>query len=273
MKGVISFWLTPSLVGALVWVLVPAPATGNVGGAAAADPAQARAVVMVASADGGCSGVAIAPDLVLTAAHCVRSGPTGVISVPGEAQSKKAWALEVFRHRNYGEVPQIGADLALLKLAVEITPSPAVLSAKDAVQIADHFVIIGFGRTDLSVSGPAGAPRSATLVLQSGIPNTRRLILADPATYGKTSGLGACNGDSGGPVFEGTSGRLALIGIMTSGKCGLSTVALVLEPYLQWIFDTASDRGIDGGSALSSPVRADRVGWAKRGRGAGAWVR
>ncbi len=223
-----------------------APASGIVGGAPVADPATSGAVVLVASPSGACSGVAIAPDLVLTAAHCIGSGRPYAISAPGEPTTKKAWALQIFRHRTYSAAPRIdaepriGADLALLKLAADISPAPVVLSAKDAVQIADRFVIIGFGRIDSGGGGPVMMPRSATLVLQSGLSDGRTLVLADPATYGKSPGLGSCYGDSGGPVFEGTSGKLALIGIVTSGKCGLSTIALVLEPYIQWIFDTAT---------------------------------
>jgi hypothetical protein len=134
-------------------------------------------------------------------------------------------------------------DLALLKLSEEISQHPATLSGRDAVWIAEKYVIVGFGRTANGAAGPTQEARSATLVLLSGIPNEQTLILADPATYGKSPGLGACNGDSGGPVFEGSSGRLALIGIVTSGHCGVTTQAVVLAPHIQWILDTATILG------------------------------
>jgi hypothetical protein len=240
----------PLLVGALVcWLFALRPAAGIVGDAATADPAVAGPVVLVVSPEGACSGVAVAPDLVLTAAHCVRSRRAYAVSAPWEPSPRRAWALQVVLHRSYsakpqiGAEPQIGEDLALLKLSLEINPSPAVLSAKDAIWNSNRFVVVGFGRTASGDDRPNREPHSATLVLLSGIPNARRLVLADPATYGKGLGLGACYGDSGGPVFEDSSGRLGLIGIVTSGHCGSITQALVLEPHVQWIVDTATIMG------------------------------
>ncbi len=233
------------------WLLTLWPAAGIVGGAPSADAALAKSVVLVVSAEGACSGVAIASDLVLTAAHCIRSRGAYVVSALWESSPRTAWALQVVPHRSYSVMPridaepQIGQDLALLKLALEINPSPAVLSAKDAARLAEQFVVVGFGRTASGVGQQTREPHSATLVLQSGIPNAQRLVLADPATYGKTPGLGACYGDSGAPVFEGSSGKLALIGIVISGSgpCGSTTEALVLEPLMQWIVDTAAIMG------------------------------
>ena len=58
---------------ALVASALPAPAM--VGGAGAAPDDIARAVVLIVGSRGNfCSGVALARDLVLTAAHCVLPG-------------------------------------------------------------------------------------------------------------------------------------------------------------------------------------------------------
>src|SRR5262245_58198407 len=51
--------------------LAVAPASAMVGGAPLADQSLARHVVLIVGGQSLCSGVAIAPDLVLTAAHCV----------------------------------------------------------------------------------------------------------------------------------------------------------------------------------------------------------
>ncbi len=250
-RSIISSSFLSLLFGALaVCLIAHSPAAGIVGDAVIADPDVARPVVLVESVEGACSGVAVAPDLVLTAAHCVRSSGAYAVSGSWEPSPRKAWAVQVFPHRSYSAIPQIGAeprigaDLALLKFSLEINPYPAVLSAKDAVWIADRFVVVGFGRTSLGADKPSREPHSATLVLLSGIPNAQRLVLADPATYGKRPGLGSCNGDSGAPAFEGTTGRLALIGIVTSGDCGPTTEALVLAPHIQWILDTATLVGL-----------------------------
>src|ERR1700745_1788141 len=62
---------------ALCLVVIPASdlAFAMVGGAQPADPAIAQHVVLLVGSRGtSCSGVAIARDLVLTAAHCVLPG-------------------------------------------------------------------------------------------------------------------------------------------------------------------------------------------------------
>src|SRR6266851_7747283 len=58
-----------------VLLAMSGPAAAMVGGAPAADAAIARHVVLLVGSRGNsCSGVAIARDLVLTAAHCVPPG-------------------------------------------------------------------------------------------------------------------------------------------------------------------------------------------------------
>src|SRR5215472_114843 len=61
---------------ALLNILIPlSGAAAMVGGASAPGPTIARAVVVIVGSRGNfCSGVALARDLVLTAAHCVLPG-------------------------------------------------------------------------------------------------------------------------------------------------------------------------------------------------------
>src|SRR5205085_9047208 len=56
-------------------VISSLPAAAMVGGAGAPTDSIARSVVLIVGSRGNsCSGVALAPDLVLTAAHCVLPG-------------------------------------------------------------------------------------------------------------------------------------------------------------------------------------------------------
>ncbi|KMO43289.1 hypothetical protein VQ03_08975 [Methylobacterium tarhaniae] len=65
--------LAPSCLGALLILATPAAAV--VGGAEAPDAALARSSVMVLSSRGGvCTGIVLARDAVLTAAHCAAPG-------------------------------------------------------------------------------------------------------------------------------------------------------------------------------------------------------
>jgi secreted trypsin-like serine protease len=77
-------------------------------------------------------------------------------------------------------------------------------------------------------------------------PGNLQIRLADPSTGGEAPGIGACTGDSGAPVFEGT----ALTGVvswstgpnMTAG-CGGLTGVTPISLYRGWIVDTAGKLG------------------------------
>jgi secreted trypsin-like serine protease len=94
--------------------------------------------------------------------------------------------------------------------------------------------------------------RAATLVV-TGQPGTLQIRLYDPNTKGESPGLGACTGDSGAPVFRGSGGGLAVIGVVSwstgpklTGGCGGLTGVTPLLRYRPWILDAAR--------ALGSPL-------------------
>jgi hypothetical protein len=221
-----------------------------VGGAQTA-PKFAHAVVMLAGQQGFCSGAAIAPDLVLTAAHCVAPGgdyklvtfesggkPT-LKSIASIVRHPQFDAEAVRRHRTT-------ADVALLKFSQAVSSAPVPLGPADLkVAPGDLFLVAGYGLAAPGDARSGGTVRTATLVA-TGQPGTLQIRLTDPETRNERAGLGACVGDSGAPVFTNAGGALAVIGVVSWSTgprnvagCGGLTGVTPLTRYRPWIVEQA----------------------------------
>jgi S1-C subfamily serine protease len=205
-------------------------------------------VVLIVGAQHLCSGVAIAPDLVLTAAHCVPStGKYRLMTFDGRRPAVKDVA-------NVAAHPQFSGradapDLALIKLAGPVANlRPVAFSERRTPpSVGDRFIVAGFGVGVQGDRRTAGKLRAATLVATDR-PSSQQLSLVDPHKLGDSAGFGVCNGDSGGPVFE--ERDRALVGIVswsarTDGEpiCGFVSGVIPLARYRYWILETAAKLG------------------------------
>ena len=227
-----------------------APAAAMVGGAQSA-PKFAHAVVMLAGQRGFCSGAAIAPDLVLTAAHCVQHGNDHKL-VAFEASGKPLLKsiASIARHPQFDAEAvrryRTTADVALLKFAEAISSAPVPLGPSGLkVAPGDPFLVAGYGLATPGDGKSGGTVRTATLVA-TGQPGTLQIRLMDPDTRNERAGLGACVGDSGAPVFTNVDGALAVIGVVSwttgpksSDGCGGLTGVTPLTRYQPWIVEQA----------------------------------
>jgi Trypsin len=232
------------------------PAAAMVGGAQPASGGAGRAVVMLTGSRGTfCSGVALARDLVLTAAHCVLPGADyKLVEFDAGRQPALRDIARVARHPQFDVNAalrhRVTADVALLKLAAPLKVVPAALApASGAVAVGDRFVVAGYGVAVRGDGKSGGTVRAATLVA-TGQPGSLQIRLADPATKGERAGLGACTGDSGAPVYRETGGALAVIGVVSwstgpalSDGCGGLTGVTPLARYLAWIVEQAGKMG------------------------------
>jgi hypothetical protein len=221
------------------------PAWALVGPARLA-PEFAPYAVMVLDRSGGgeasyCSASVIAPDIVLTAAHCV-SDPSDTQIFFRDSQGQLVFfdvasiAIHPEYRPNTGRRDLVSIDLALLHLAKPLPPvfKPVELTDSFKMKTGQPLRIVGFGIADEVERGTPGILRTGVLAV-SGPQSPIYLKLTDP----DGAGLGGCTGDSGGPVFA--VGRPALVAVAIRAKgdygylCGAVTEAVLTGPQLPWI--------------------------------------
>ncbi|WP_132254826.1 S1 family peptidase [Methylobacterium segetis] len=217
------------------------PAGAVVGGREA--PEGASGSVMVLSSDGGvCSAVVLAPDTVLTAAHCAagraehrvhyREGAEPVlVEVAGRAVHPGYDAGAIAGRRR-------SIDLALLRTA---TPLPARFAparlAADGPRAGESLVLSGYGVARAGEARTTGTFRSASLPVVEPYGPSRILVWLKPAA----GPAGACQGDSGGPIARGDGAIVAVTAWVGGGPCGAISQGVLLGPQRDWL-----DRTLQG---------------------------
>jgi hypothetical protein len=238
-------------------LLAAAPAGAIVGGGAPSVDGVARSVVTIVGSRGNfCTGAVIAPNIVLTAAHCVQPGADYKIVEYGAdrqplLQDIKAVAIHPDFNMQAMLAHRATADVALLQLGAPAKGKmPASLGTLTIpILVGSRFTIAGIGVTVRGDGKSGGGIRVAGLVA-TGRPGTLQIRLVDPVGQGTRDGLGACTGDSGAPAFQYQQTGPAIIGVVSwstgpngSAGCGGLTGVTPLTLYHDWLVQTARHWG------------------------------
>jgi len=239
-------------------VIGASPALAVIGGTASQDVHGARASTLRVETSRGelCSGAVIAPELVLTAAHCLMGGGSvSVVSLDPRFRTRRHAVVAVLPHPTFvpGTTPrtQPGADLAMLRLAAPLPPDLEPVTLGGGLWQGETVTMAGFG---LSVEDNKKTARRLreTRLVNAGNYTTQNTVkvAVDIEARGEKPGAGACRGDSGGPVLRGDVRSRDLVGIVSwsSGPlssrvrriCGGFTAITPVSEYRSWISEAAA---------------------------------
>ncbi len=186
---------------------------------ARSEPFDAVALVTLSSGE-VCSAVLVAPDKLVTAAHCFEDGVTVRQVAFEKALALKATALHptydaaLKRGETLAKNPALGSvDVATLTLETPVEDrKPVRIYRGEALSRGKLLSLVGYGDTGLG----AGTKRFAQTHVGRWIESDSAfgqdfhdLLLLD-----SRSGSGACPGDSGGGVFTKTPDGYQLIGVV-----------------------------------------------------------
>ena len=191
-----------------------------------------------------CTGILVAPNLVLTAAHCVNATNVRSLKVHTGLGNEPDFGAQGVAVNSFGVSPNYrndvggNSDVAYLVLASALDDVPMIPIASDPEELrvlltpGSRSMLVGYGAHDNDVVGTLGQKYLG--------PATVKAAFRNEVWIGDTQGDG-CTGDSGGPVFgQLPSGEWRVFGVTSRGPspCGLDEwpgIWGLIHAHICWI--------------------------------------
>jgi secreted trypsin-like serine protease len=236
-----------------------------------------------------CTATVIAPDVLLTAAHCVDApNHPGYLFGAFLGADASAFPLlvdlephlvpvsAVYAHPDYVTTAPFHADLgvAILEDDVTIAPLPLRRAPITAAMVGDEARIVGYGQATLGVSS---STRRQAVTELAGIDTGDTIRVGDAAHR-------TCLGDSGGPALLDDGDGEQVIGVDSyadNGNCDQAAHFRRVDQYLDFIdeytgyVEPGADAGVpdpDADEGDDDPGATDGGGCAAGGGGGGLIV-
>jgi secreted trypsin-like serine protease len=193
-----------------------------------------------------CSGTLVAPNVVVTAGHCVaRDCGSRVFIGPDTDRPEVGRTVAVaqsFVNSGY-RPPQVESnDIAILVLAEDVTSVPTRrIAGPEALATAKTVRLAGYGCTDTAATTGYGRRRMVEVPLAA----ADIVYGADPQVEFVAGApfldRDSCNGDSGGPAYVEVDGEWRLAGATSRATasvhrpCGDGGIYTRVASYEQWI--------------------------------------
>jgi secreted trypsin-like serine protease len=254
MKALRFLLVSSSIVGSSAVLLSNAaagPAQAPVVGGTSVPAGEWPDAVAVLASDAMCTGTLIAPDVVLTAGHCIETHPVEVVVGSVELTKPGGMAIKVKSATAYPNW-QNSYDVGVLVLDHAAPVAPRAIAS--ACDVKEHLTagakvrVVGFGLTTKDGTGDNTRLHEAMLPVVD--PMCTQDSACEPAvapggefTAGG-DGVDACFGDSGGPIYLDTTSGPALVGVVSRGEavigepCGGGGVYVRADAVASWIEKT-----------------------------------
>jgi secreted trypsin-like serine protease len=244
--------------------------------------------VAVLARNAACTGTLIAPDVVLTAGHCIETDPVVVVVDTVDYGQPGGEPIRVARAEAYPDW-QHTYDVGVVVLAHPARAKPRAIAAACTVRSGlvegAQLHLVGFGLTSRAGTG------DNSRLHEGRIPVVDPTCTADPACNPAVApggeftaggrGVDSCFGDSGGPVYLDTAAGPALVGVVSRAyavggpPCGEGGVYVRADKVAAWIerlthaklARTACKGAADDGEAADEPTGSSG-GCAAGGSGA-----
>lgn len=193
-----------------------------------------------------CSGTLIAPNLVLTAQHCLDDGY--VLVGPNIWTGDKVRVINRVLYNPYDNHTNLN-DLKILILEKNIDVSPSPLASKEMIDGAKFVWVVGFGSDDMNGQGGSGIKRYAQVTIATHLctvfdADEHRCNVGDEfVALDKEHDRDTCNRDSGGPAYVQVGDQYYLAGVTSRAvkdrrqRCGYGGiyVRVDVDKYRKWI--------------------------------------